>query len=408
MILIGSIFIKMIMKNIKIKMNRNEKGQTLLFVIVAVTIAMAVGVAVSTRTIQSLKRVARTDTSARVIAAAEGGIENLLSRSYSQLDEVAKEPDEEIDCSSIGAVAGPEDGTCSYVFTGAGSEQSGQTCTCTCNYCVGEGDVCSAVMGVSDSNLNSSEEDKPEVKASFDFTPEPVGDDIIGGCGDFQIGCSMEVSCDTEGTALCTAQGGTVTKNCESNPIDSGSGDLISSRAVVRVEKIEFEEGEEFLFNLVPGSLKEVNLDGYTADKIKICWESDQSAIYYLSYDSSGIVRKGGIQPSDFTHASYLNEARFVIGDETQSGYDGFSCKTVDLVSDPYGLRIKVLYNDSDVAVFPKSGFTLPSQGYKFTSVGEIVTGSGSEEKATVIVQKSYPYAPDIFDYGIYTPATLQ
>jgi len=49
----------------------------------------------------------------------------------------------------------------------------------------------------------------------------------------------------------------------------------------------------------------------------------------------------------------------------------------------------------------------LPTQGYKFTSRGEIVTGSGGEEKATVIVHRSYPYAPDIFDYGIYTPTTL-
>ena len=53
--------------------NKN-KGQALLFVVVAVAMAMAIGVSVSTRTISSLKRASRTDTSARVIAAAEGGI----------------------------------------------------------------------------------------------------------------------------------------------------------------------------------------------------------------------------------------------------------------------------------------------------------------------------------------------
>ena len=101
------------MKNKNTKYN-NEKGQTLLFVIVAVTIAMAVGVAVSTRTIQSLKRVARTDTSARVIAAAEGGIENLLGRNYSQLDGAIAV----LDCGLIGAVPGPEAGACLYMFLG--------------------------------------------------------------------------------------------------------------------------------------------------------------------------------------------------------------------------------------------------------------------------------------------------
>jgi len=49
----------------------NNKGQALLFVIVAVTMAMAVGISVSTQTISSLRRASRTDTSARVIAAAE-------------------------------------------------------------------------------------------------------------------------------------------------------------------------------------------------------------------------------------------------------------------------------------------------------------------------------------------------
>lgn len=398
----------MIMKNTKIKMNKNQKGQTLLFVIVAVTIAMAVGVAVSTRTIQSLKRVARTDTSARVIAAAEGGIENLLGRNYSQLDGAVYDGVNSVDCESIGATPGPEAGTCSYVFSSkpTNPEEPAPECTCVCKYCDPTG-KCAQVMGISTTN---TDENLPEVKASLDVSLDPVSPSPVECIGTV---CSTEIICgNSDNISWCTKNGGTVEESCLEKQLsvsdNQNTGDLISSRAVVRVEKIEFEEGEEFLFNLVPGSLKEVNLDGYTADKIKICWESDQSAIYYLSYDSSGIVRKGGIQPSDFTHASYLNEARFVIGDETQSGYDGFSCKTVDLVSDPYGLRIKVLYNDSDVAVFPKSGFTLPSQGYKFTSQGEIVTGSGSEEKATVIVQKSYPYAPDIFDYGIYTPATLQ
>lgn len=290
------------MKNTKIKMNKNQKGQTLLFVIVAVTIAMAVGVAVSTRTISSLKRVARTDTSARVIAAAEGGIENLLGRNYSQLDKaIAADVG---GCDAIEAQTGPESGTCQYVFN----------------------------------------------------------EDI--------------------------------------------SEDLISSRAVVKVE--EFSSNEEdggYSFNLVPGSVKEVNLDTYIQGDIKICWDSNDSAIYYYSYNQDGEVLKGGLKPADGFQFGYISDRFVHEGISTEGSY---LCKTVLLVGGSrYGLRIKVLYNNSKVAVFPTSG-SLPTQGYKFTSVGEIVTGSGSEEKATVIVHKSYPYAPDIFDYGIYTPATLQ
>ncbi len=360
----------------KTKMNKNQKGQTLLFVIVAVTIAMAVGVAVSTRTIQSLKRVARTDTSARVIAAAEGGIENILSRTYSQLDEVANKPAGEINCEAIGAITGPEDGTCSYVFTGTGSGQAGETCTCACNYCDSKG--CATSGG--------AKENEPDITC------------MIGSP------CSTPVSCDEKGEGQCKELNGSVGKACVPKLVDKNSsgGDFISSRAVVKVEKIEFAEGEEFSFTLEPGSLREVNLDGYGADSIKICWESDESAIYYYSYNSAGEVKKGGLRPSGASFGSYLSDL-FVPSDES---YGTMNCGTVGLVSNPYGLRIKVLYNDSEVAVFPTEG-ELPTQGYKLTSRGEIVTGSGGEEKATVIVRKSYPYAPDIFDYGIYTPETL-
>ena len=387
------------MKNIKIKMNKHEKGQTLLFVIVAVTIAMAVGVAVSTRTIQSLKRVARTDTSARVIAAAEGGIENLLSKNYSQLDDVATD----VKCESIGAIAGLEEGTCVYAFDGQGSKNGSQICTCTCNYCASESERCSDVKGIS---IDKSIENQPEVKAMSDPIPEDPGDikpvtDCPSG-----ISCSFDISCDDKDEVeLCTNRGGTLVPSCQVNK-ETTTGDLISSRAVVKVEKFSTNEGSGYSFNLNPGSLKEVNLDNYESDKIKICWENSQTAIYYLSYNKDGDIFKGGIKPRILVSTNMNLSDIFENDTESEAGYS--SCKKVSLAEDPYGLRIKVLYNTSKVAVFPTDAdVPLPTQGYKLTSRGEVVTGSGSEEKATVIVHKSYPYAPDIFDYGIYTPTTL-
>ena len=391
----------MIMKNIKIKMNRNEKGQTLLFVIVAVTIAMAVGVAVSTRTIQSLKRVARTDTSARVIAAAEGGIENLLGRNYSQLEGAVYDGVNSVDCGSIGATPGPEAGTCSYVFTQQGSEEASQTCVCTCEYCGSAKEGCENVMGVS-----TIDENQPEVKASTNLIPEPVEPGDIIPIDTCEFPCSPEIPCDGSSDNWCNDKGGEIKRDCEIVERETNTGDLISSRAVVKVE--EFSTNEEnggYSFNIDPGSIKEVNLDGPdNPSNIKICWDNNQSAIYYYSYNSDGDVLKGGIKPNG-TLPTFMNLSdRFDDSTYSESGYD--YCKTVSLVSNSYGLRIKVLYNSSKVAVFP-TDVALPPQGYKLTSRGEIVTGSGSEEKATVIVHKSLPYASDIFDYGIYTPTTL-
>ena len=68
---------------------KNQRGQVLLFVIVTMTIALAVGVGVSLRTISSISRVARTDTSSRVLAAAEGGLERFLTKTNNELSVLA-------------------------------------------------------------------------------------------------------------------------------------------------------------------------------------------------------------------------------------------------------------------------------------------------------------------------------
>jgi hypothetical protein len=67
----------------------NESGQALVFVIATMTIALAVGVGVSLRNLASISRTTRTDTSTRAQAAAEGGAENILSRSESALQAMA-------------------------------------------------------------------------------------------------------------------------------------------------------------------------------------------------------------------------------------------------------------------------------------------------------------------------------
>jgi len=296
---------------------KNNKGQALLFVIVAVTMAMAVGISVSTQTISSLRRASRTDTSARVIAAAEGGIENLLGRNYSQLD--AAIDDGSVDCDAVGAVSGPESepGTCSYVFS-EGSD---------------------------------------------------------GGVED--------------------------------------SGDKISSRAIVRVETFSTNEENGYAFDLTPGMVKEVYLpsSSYSSNKIQICFKSNESesAIYYYSYRSDGTVLKGGLYPYPGNVPSGMLSRRFEQATRANKGgtIGNAFCKEVTLVSGHYGLRIKTLFSPTKVIVYPISGYSLPTQGYKLTSRGEVSEGA-TEERATVIVHKSYPYAADVFDYGIYTPGELR
>lgn len=70
-------------KNIK-----NQKGQILLFVIVILTVALSIGVAISTRTLASLSRVTREDTSNKVLSAAESGIETFLTKTEEELNAI--------------------------------------------------------------------------------------------------------------------------------------------------------------------------------------------------------------------------------------------------------------------------------------------------------------------------------
>jgi len=67
-------------------MKLNSKGQALLLVIAAMTVALALGINVSMRTLQSISRTSRSDTSERILAAAEGGIERVLQLPAGVLD----------------------------------------------------------------------------------------------------------------------------------------------------------------------------------------------------------------------------------------------------------------------------------------------------------------------------------
>ena len=275
------------------KYRKHEKGQTLLFVVVAVTIALAVGVSVSTRTLSSLKRVSRSNTSERATAAAEGGIEFLLSKTYKQLNS-ATNPTSLPNCQGLGGNGiGYDGGKCIY---------------------------------------------------------------DLGGSGDMASRAILTV--------------GTFVSNNSSNG---------------------------YTFSLQPDSVKEVNLNGFSGT-INVCWSNPNAAIYYIMYNKDGLVEKKGFYKSGFTNASNLANITGVSGDCTSVVTSSWANPK------PYGIRIRVLYDQSQVSVNPVSG-NLPNQGYKLTSQGVVLskgTNTSQPETSTITVYKSLPYVSGIFDFGIY------
>jgi len=104
-----------------------------------------------------------------------------------------------------------------------------------------------------------------------------------------------------------------------------------------------------------------------------------------LQDDGCGACETEGYEEADSTEDDYLY------------------CRTVDIVSDPYGLRVKVFYNQTQVAVYPTSG-DFPSQGHTLISTGQLVNDTGEVTVSrTVKVYRSTSYLPGYFDYGVYT-----
>lgn len=181
--------------------------------------------------------------------------------------------------------------------------------------------------------------------------------------------------------------------------------DPVSSQAVVDADtfKTNSPEGQpaHYWFDLNSGDVKEVRLQGFGSSSIQLCWDNPQTAIYYVSYNSSGTVKRAGLRASSgFGHAGDVSAFDAVSG-----GSNGYPlCKTVDLVSNVMGLRIKPLYEPAKIAVFSNN---LPTQGYKITSRGELVQEGQVKTSETITVYRSYPYLPSTFDYAVYSNAAL-
>lgn len=157
-----------------------------------------------------------------------------------------------------------------------------------------------------------------------------------------------------------------------------------------------------YTFNLDTRYTKEIKLEGYTGSSITVCWDNKNSALTYVLYDQTKIVSKDLVNPNGVT----LSNTKGATNADSKSPYAGCITKT-GINSNYYGIRIKILYEGSNVYVFPESGKTLPNQGYKFVSVGSLISEGKVITTKKVTATKSYSFVPGIFDDAIYTETTL-
>ncbi len=110
-------FVKTNFKYIK----SDQSGQALLLVIVSLTVALAVVTSISVRNLSSISRIAQTDSSYRVSAAAEGGAERFLSLSNAQLFNIASDASSS-SCSSAGVTYDSGSDKCTVAFPGTSGD----------------------------------------------------------------------------------------------------------------------------------------------------------------------------------------------------------------------------------------------------------------------------------------------
>jgi hypothetical protein len=191
------------------------------------------------------------------------------------------------------------------------------------------------------------------------------------------------------------------------------SGDNITATATVSAKPFGMNASDSYWFDLSPGMVKEIRLLGYTdsgwtspSHGIYVCWENTAAAIYTLSYNSTGGIKKQYFVPSGFTGTSSNVSGFTSVG---SNGYAYPSCAPITLTSSPYGLRIKTLYSTTRIHVYPGTNGTFPNQGYKITSIGELVSGGSSDVKETrvVVVYKSFPYSASVLDAGFYSTGSM-
>lgn len=191
--------------------------------------------------------------------------------------------------------------------------------------------------------------------------------------------------------------------------------DPIISQALVTVRAINQDENSENYSTVVPqDDLREINLDGYGDYDLTVCWDNADvnsnwdTDLYYQVYGvekgAAKIFEKYGVS-SDGSYDGPYTKKGFIMetapGDCDNNSY-GFTIDA-DKLTNAYGLRIRSINGASVVTIIPADGATLPVQKFEITSVGSLYYNGQLAGTKKVVVTRSLPYLPAMFDFALYS-----
>ncbi|MFA5776409.1 MAG: hypothetical protein WC988_02550 [Patescibacteria group bacterium] len=178
---------------------------------------------------------------------------------------------------------------------------------------------------------------------------------------------------------------------------------FIESRSVVAVETYP-TSGSDYLINSPANSTVSINLEGATSgNNVRVCWQGlgssglAYSEILYFYYSKSGGNYK--LTQQKYTCSPFVSCGSKPASYSTSAGVESprvdgqYSCFDIEMTDTPQLLNLMSLVNGASYKIIG----SIPSQGYKITSVGEVKSGSpsgGSLASATatrkkVVVEKN-------------------
>lgn len=181
-----------------------------------------------------------------------------------------------------------------------------------------------------------------------------------------------------------------------------GSGDLRATVSAQRVDdKLEaFVKQNSTATVQLKGSIPQatsVNIYWTKSGDASTCNSDPKSAALIIElWKSDGTVDYKGY----FNHGCTVS-SKFV---EASSGGSDYKSLVILAVNGVDTLRIRPLFNSTDILVTPVAPGTFPAQQYKITSSANV---SGSNESRAIEAVKTVPTLPEIFDYVLFSGSTI-
>lgn len=184
----------------------------------------------------------------------------------------------------------------------------------------------------------------------------------------------------------------------------------VTSRAKVKVENLSFIADKAYpIGDLAEMQTHQIKTTGYGGTNMSVCWlkQGNDPDLYYKVLTNTLVRRTGYVEENGGSNltitsvpATFVKTASTVVIESKD-----YNCSPNIKVDDGDFLRIMPFGGTmKTILIRPDSGRSIPIQGFKITSIGEIISSDTTPVKRTIEVARSFSYpAGPVFDFAVYS-----